>query len=34
VKERPLLNPVTITATVLIAIAVVAGFRFARRKAK
>ena len=33
-KEKPLLNPVTITATVLIAIAVVAGFRFARRRAK
>lgn len=34
VKEKPLLNPVTITATVLIAIAVIAGFRFARRRAK
>jgi len=34
VREKPLLNPVTITATVLIAIAVVAGFRFARRRAK
>jgi len=34
VREKPLLNPVTITATVLIAIAVIAGFRFARRRAK
>ena len=34
VKEKPLLNPITITATVLIVIAVIAGFRFVRRRVK
>jgi len=34
VKERPLLNPVTVIAVILIAIAVIAGLRFARRRVK
>lgn len=34
VKEVPLINPVTITATVLIAVAVFAGLKFGRRRLK
>ncbi|ADB57601.1 COG1361 S-layer family protein [Archaeoglobus profundus] len=32
VREKPLLNPVTVTAVVLIAVAVIAGVRFARKR--